>query len=50
MRSAVLVVPSAIVAEECCVLVNPAHPDSAGMSAVKARRWLYDPRLARASV
>jgi RES domain-containing protein len=49
LRSAVLVVPSAIVAEECCVLVNPAHPDSAGISAVKARRWLYDPRLRRVS-
>jgi RES domain-containing protein len=44
-RSAVLVVPSALVPEECCVLVNPAHPDSASLSAVKSRRWLYDPRL-----
>ncbi len=49
-RSAVLVIPSAIVPEECCVLVNPAHPDSASISAVKSRRWLYDPRLSRASV
>ena len=48
-RSAVLVVPSVLVAEECCVLVNPAHPDSASISAVKLRRWLYDPRLIRAS-
>lgn len=45
--SAVLVVPSVIVQEECCVLVNPAHPDSAGITAVKSRRWLYDPRLTR---
>jgi RES domain-containing protein len=48
-RSAVLVIPSVLVAEECCVLVNPAHPDSASISAVKLRRWLYDPRLRRAS-
>ena len=48
-RSAVLVIPSVIVPEECCVLVNPTHPDSASISAVKSRRWLYDPRLTRAS-
>jgi RES domain-containing protein len=47
-RSAVLLIPSVIVPEECCVLVNPAHPDSASISAVKSRRWLYDPRLTRA--
>lgn len=48
-RSAVLVIPSVLVPEECCVLVNPAHPDSANVSAVKLRRWLYDPRMTRAS-
>jgi RES domain-containing protein len=48
-RSAVLAIPSALVAEECCVLVNPVHPDSASISAVKSRRWLYDPRLTRVS-
>ena len=48
-RSAVLVIPSTIVAEECCVLLNPAHPDTAGISAAKSRRWLYDPQLTRAS-
>ena len=48
-RSAVLVIPSVIVPEECCVLVNPTHPDSVSISAVKSRRWLYDPRLTRAS-
>jgi RES domain-containing protein len=41
------VIPSVIVPEECCVLVNPAHPDSASISAVKSRRWLYDLRLTR---
>jgi RES domain-containing protein len=48
-HSAVLVIPSTIVPEEFCVLVNPAHPDTAGMSAAKSRRWLYDTRLSRAS-
>jgi RES domain-containing protein len=48
-NSAVLVIPSVIVPEECCVLVNPVHPDSTSISAVKSRRWLYDPRLTRAS-
>jgi RES domain-containing protein len=48
-HSAVLILPSVVVAEECCVLVNPAHSDSASISAVKSRRWLYDPRLTRAS-
>jgi RES domain-containing protein len=48
-RSAVLVIPSIIVPEECCVLINPAHPDSAGISATKSRRWLYDSRLIRPS-
>ena len=44
-RSALLVVPSVIVPEECNVLINPAHADSVGISAVKQRKWLYDPRL-----
>jgi RES domain-containing protein len=46
--SAVLLVPSVIVPEEFCVLINPAHRDSAGITASKVRRWLYDPRLMRA--
>lgn len=47
--SAVLVIPSVIVSEEYCVLLNPAHPDSTSIGALKSRRWLYDPRLTRAS-
>ena len=47
--SAVLVIPSVIVPEECCVLINSAHPDSTNIAAVKMRRWLYDPRLTRSS-
>jgi RES domain-containing protein len=46
-RSAVLVVPSVIVPEERNVLINPAHGDSARITAVKRRRWLYDPRLSK---
>jgi RES domain-containing protein len=46
-RSAVLVVPSVLVGEEGCVLVNPAHTDSAGVRARKVRRWVYDGRLGR---
>ena len=44
--SALLMVPSVIVHEEFNVLINPAHADSARITAVKRRRWLYDPRLA----
>ncbi len=43
--AAVLLVPSTIVPEECCILLNPTHPDSTSLTAKKSRRWLYDPRL-----
>lgn len=43
--SAILRVPSAIVPEDVVVLINPQHPDAAGISAKKLRKWLYDPRL-----
>ena len=45
--SALLVVPSVIVPEEFNVLINPQHSDSARITAVKVRKWLYDPRLTR---
>ena len=45
--SLVLLVPSAIVAEETNVLINPEHPHIGQLSARKVRRWLYDPRLVR---
>lgn len=45
--SALLLVPSVIVPEEVNVLMNPAHPDAAGITARKVRKWLYDPRLTR---
>lgn len=44
-RSCLLLVPSVIVPEEYNILINPGHPDARGVSATKARRWLYDPRL-----
>lgn len=47
--TALLVVPSAIVPEEGNILVNPAHPDAAAITAAKLRRWVYDPRLRRAA-
>jgi RES domain-containing protein len=43
--SALLLVPSTIVPEERVVLINPLHPDAAGITATKVRRWLYDGRL-----
>lgn len=45
--SALLLVPSVIVPEEVNVLINPTHPDAAGITARKIRKWLYDPRLKR---
>lgn len=46
--SALLLVPSVMVSEECNVLINPVHADSARITAVKQRKWLYDPRPGRA--
>jgi RES domain-containing protein len=43
--SALLEVPSVIVPEERNILINPAHPDAAGIKATKLRKWLYDLRL-----
>ena len=45
--SALLRVPSVIVPDEYNVLINPLHPDSRAVIAVKIRKWLYDPRLRR---
>jgi RES domain-containing protein len=47
-KSALLIVPSVIVAEETNILVNPSHPGRAGIAAAKVRRWLYDSRLSKA--
>lgn len=48
-RTALLVVPSTIVAEEFNILINPRHADSPRITASKIRKWLYDPRLAMAA-
>jgi RES domain-containing protein len=45
--SALLIVPSVIVPEECNVLINPAHPDSNLVRVSKIRQWVYDPRLVK---
>lgn len=39
-----LEIPSVIVPEETNVLINPKHPDIAAVTAIKVRRWTYDPR------
>jgi RES domain-containing protein len=43
--SALMRVPSVIVPEEYNVLFNPLHPDGRAITALKLRRWSYDPRL-----
>jgi RES domain-containing protein len=47
MVSALLRVPSVIVPDEYNVLINPLHPDCRTITAVKIRKWLYDPRLTK---
>lgn len=44
-HSAVALVPSIVIPEEYCVLINPHHPDANLISATKMRRWLYDHRI-----
>ncbi len=44
-QSCLLLVPSIVVPEECNILINPQHPDAAGLSAKKLRKWRYDDRL-----
>ncbi|NMG29632.1 RES family NAD+ phosphorylase [Aromatoleum evansii] len=43
--SAILEVPSVIIPEERNILLNPAHPDAAAITATKLRRFTYDARL-----
>ena len=47
VASALLRVPSVIVPDEYNVLINPLHPDSEEIFALKIRKWLYDPRLTK---
>ena len=37
--SALLIVPSIVVPEECNILINPQHPDASSLSATKLRKW-----------
>ncbi|MDC7684382.1 RES family NAD+ phosphorylase [Asticcacaulis sp. BYS171W] len=42
---ALLVVPSIVVPEESCILINPEHHDMARIDVEIVRKWFYDPRL-----
>lgn len=44
-KTAIMVVPSAIVPEDSVILINPAHTDTLAITSSKIRKWLYDPRL-----
>jgi RES domain-containing protein len=45
LSSLVAVVPSIVVPEEGCVLINPLHPDMAQVRVTVVRKWVYDRRL-----
>lgn len=44
-RSAMLIVPSAVVPEEKNVLLNPRHPDAQSARVIKRRPFTFDLRL-----
>ena len=44
-QSAALLVPSVLVGEECCVLLNPLHPDTAHISINYPVPFEFDSRL-----
>jgi RES domain-containing protein len=44
-RSAVLVVPSAVVPEESNYLLNPAHPDFKRIQVKRPAPFVFDPRI-----
>ncbi len=44
-RSGVLLVPSAIIPEEQCVLINPGHSGHTGIGIVHQEPLILDPRL-----
>lgn len=46
-KAAVLQVPSAVIPSENNFLLNPQHPDLAGITVVTVARFAYDSRLAR---
>lgn len=41
-KSALLLVPSVIVPEECAALINPAHPQAASITARAVRKFEYN--------
>jgi RES domain-containing protein len=41
-KSAILLVPSVIVPEDCAALINPAHPDAARITARAIRKFEYN--------
>ncbi|NHZ83031.1 RES domain-containing protein [Massilia sp. CCM 8695] len=43
--TALLEVPSVLVPEERNIVINPRHPDAAGIASTTLRRWIYDPRF-----
>jgi RES domain-containing protein len=45
LRTAVLQVPSTVAPEDAVILINPLQRDTSAITAVKLRKWLYDPRL-----
>ena len=45
LRGCVLRVPSAVLPEEHCFLLNPAHPEFAGIVFEPARPFRFDQRL-----
>lgn len=44
-RTALARVPSAVAPGARNILLNPLHPDAAGIEVVEASRWPWDPRL-----
>jgi RES domain-containing protein len=44
-KTAVLVVPSAVIPHESNYLLNPAHPDFSRIRILKSRRFRFDPRM-----
>jgi len=44
-RSAALLVPSVLVPQECCVLLNPEHPDTAKIMVSYPEAFSFDARL-----
>jgi len=44
-KSVIALVPSIVVPDEFCVLINPRHDDARQIKAKKIRLWTFDPRI-----